>query len=96
MKTLVIAAAAFAFAAPAAAFTNPNDFSWMRRDFDPTNYSWMTKGTKGAVSVPGMPITINNATYPPGWKLKPRKDGTFTLVPPKRGNGGGGKGKKGR
>lgn len=77
---------------------NPSDFSWMGKSFEPGRYPWAT-GQFGVLSVPGMPITPNNAVYPKGWKVKPNKDGTFTVIPRNgAGKSGGGKGagKKGR
>jgi len=89
MKAIVLAAlTSFALASAAAAFPNPNDFSWMRKDFDPKNYAWMKGDTRSNLSVPGFPLTLKNAQFPPGWTLTPRGDGTFTLHPPKSNKGG--------
>lgn len=110
LKHLAAVAALVAFTAPALAKdlnppiayrANPNDFGWLRKDFNPSNFSWMT-GKGAGLKPPGMPLTLGTAPFPKGWALTPHKKGGYTLSPPNKnksgkGSGGGkGGGKKGR
>lgn len=64
------------------AFVNPNDFNWLKNDFNTSKYNWMNNSGQNQFMIPGFPITLKNATFPPGWKVK-HKDGKTWVIPPK-------------